>query len=257
LAQRIPGCADLHSDPDHHRSVLTLLGHAEALVDAVLELAHQVVGEFDLADHLGVHPRIGTLDVVPFVPLGHATLSQAVVLRDEAARRLSEELDLPCFLYGPLDGGSRSLPELRRCAFKSLEPDRGPLRPHPKAGSVAVGARLPLLAWNVWLRGIALAEAKALAAALRSSDVRALGLSVGSSVQVSCNLLEPSVTTPAHVFDALADRLGPGELERCELVGLAPRSVLDAIEPTRWASLDLSEAKTIEQAARSLGLELV
>ena len=202
-----------------------------------------------------MHPRIGVLDVVPFVPLGDASLHDAAILRDQAALRLAEEFDLPCFLYGPLNQGDRSLPSIRKSAFAALLPDVGPKAPHPTAGACAVGARSPLVAWNIWLSGTSLAEAKEFAASIRSEHVRALGLRVGESVQVSCNLLAPTIVTPSDLVDRVQSMLrAPEQIERCELVGLVPIAVLDAIDPTRWASLDLREEKTIERAVQSLGL---
>ena len=156
-----------------------------------------------------MHPRIGVLDVVPFVPLGDASLHDAAILRDQAALRLAEEFDLPCFLYGPLNQGDRSLPSIRKSAFAALLPDVGPKAPHPTAGACAVGARSPLVAWNIWLSGTSLAEAKEFAASIRSEHVRALGLRVGESVQVSCNLLAPTIVTPSDLVDRVQSMLRP------------------------------------------------
>ena len=257
LALETAGCVYLHIDAFHNRSVLTIMGSPDALVDSVLSLAGRVVRSLDLTAHTGVHPRIGVLDVVPFVPLGHATIEEAIGLRDLAARRLSEELSIPCFLYGPTPTGDRPLPSIRAQAFRSMEPDFGPNEAHPSAGAVAVGARTPLLAWNIWLSGVPLDETRRLAASVRSADVRTLGLQVGEATQVSCNLLEPTVTTPLDVLERVLRALGgPEALLRCELVGLAPRGVLDEIDPTHWPLLDLSEVKTIEHAAASLELSL-
>ena len=222
-------------------------------MDSVLTFARQVVEKLDLNAHAGVHPRIGVLDVVPFVPLGDATIDDALVLRDRAAQRLSGELEIPCFLYGPQALGGRTLPSIRSTAFGSLKPDLGPSEAHPSAGAVAVGARRPLLAWNIWLTGISPGEAKRLAALVRSEHVRALGLKVGPSVQVSCNLIDPTLTTPLDVLDAVRASLAePRSFQRCELVGLAPRAVLDLIDEQEWELLDLSEAATIEHAVASL-----
>ena len=257
-AHSLSGCVDLHTDPDHHRSVFTLLGTEESLELDVVELARSAVGRLNLGNHQGVHPRIGVLDVVPFVPLGSATLEDATVLRNQTGRRLAEELGLGVYLYGPdVKGGERTLPEVRRRA-RTESPDLGPVHGHPRAGAVAVGARLPLVAWNLWLEDCSLERAKQIAADIRSGQVRALGLQVTGAVQVSCNLLSPSTTTPAHVKEQVAARLEGGErIQRAELIGLVPQAVLDAIAPSAWASLDLSEEKTIEAAARRLGLSLI
>ena len=225
---------DVHTDAEHHRSVLTLVGAA-----APRAVAAEAVDRIDLRDHAGVHPRIGAVDVVPFVPLTGATIEDAVAARDEFARWAAAELDLPCFLYGP----ERSLPDVRRGAFTSLGPDVGPSRPHPTAGAVAVGARGVLVAYNIWLVGDDVAMARSLAAELRSPAVRALGFAVGGATQVSCNLVAPLEVGPADLFDAVATRV---RVQRAELVGLLPAAVLERVPPRRWPELDLSADRTIE-----------
>lgn len=226
---------DVHSCAHHNRSVLTLVGE-----DAPRALTRAAVEHLDLRTHDGVHPRIGVVDVVPFVPLGDATLADALAARDRFATWAGEELGLPCFRYGP----ERSLPEVRRHAFEALEPDTGPSRPHPRAGGVAVGARSLLVAYNLWLAVPDLELARRIARDLRSPAVRALGLAVGDEVQVSMNLVDPLVTGPADVWDEVV-RHAP--IARAELVGLVPAAVLDRTAPHRWAELDLSPDVTIEQ----------
>ena len=250
LLGELSTAVNLHLDADHHRSVLTLLGTPEQLLDEVLELAKRAIEHLDLGAHVGVHPRLGVIDVVPFVPLGSATLVQAAGLRDEMARHFAEQLSVPCFLYGPLsDGSERTLPEVRRDAFLALAPDRGPAEAHPRAGAAALGARLPMLAWNLWLENTTLERAKELATAVRGSKVRALGFAVEGAVQVSCNLLAPAEVTPADVADHVAGLLrGAERIKRAELVGLVPRSVLKAVAESRWNELDLSEERSIEAA---------
>src|SRR5579859_1580277 len=152
--------------------------------------------------------------VVPWVPLtgwplGPAPLEAAVAARGRFAEWAGSVLRLPCFLYGP----ERSLPELRRRAWRELLPDTGPDRPHPTAGSSAVGARPELVAYNLWLEQPDLALARRIAADLRSPDVRALGLQVGDAVQVSCNLVNPSQRGPDSVFDAVASRAAVAKAE--------------------------------------------
>ena len=225
---------DVHSDPDHNRSVLTVVG-----LTAPRAIIRAAVERLDLSSHVGVHPRIGVVDVVPFVPLADATLDEAIAARDATARWMGEELHIPVFLYGP----ERTLPELRRDAFATLAPDLGPDEPHPTAGAVAVGAREPLLAWNLWLAEPDLARAREIATSIRGPGLRALGLAVGDAVQVSMNLTDPTTVGPAEVYDRVA-ALAP--IDRAELVGLAPRAVLDAVERRRWAQLDLAEETTIE-----------
>lgn len=237
-----PELLDVHTDPDHHRSVLTVVGLAAAQA-----VAAATVLSLDLRRHTGVHPRIGVLDVVPFVPLGPTTLDDAVAARDATARWLADELGVPCFVYGP----ERSLPEVRRRAFVDLAPDVGPPAPHPTAGACAVGARPVLVAYNLWLAEPDLARARALAGDLRGPAVRALGLAVGDEVQVSMNLVDPLVVGPAEVYDRVAAQ---APIARAELVGLVPEAVLHAIAPDRWAQLDLAAERTIEWRARAHGV---
>jgi glutamate formiminotransferase len=225
---------DVHTDPDHHRSVLTLAGE-----EAARSVAGAAVSALDLRGHTGAHPRIGVVDVVPFVALGPTTGADAIAARDRFAAWAGTDLGVPCFLYGP----GRTLPEIRRRAWMDLSPDTGPARAHPTAGAMAVGARPPLVAYNVWLRQPDLAAARRLATELRGPAVRTLGLAVGPHVQVSMNLIDPATVGPAAVYDHIAART---PVARAELVGLVPASVLGTIDPARWAELDLSADRTIE-----------
>jgi glutamate formiminotransferase len=247
--------ADVHSDVDHHRTVFTLIARPDRLVADVLALARETVERVDLRHHAGVHPRLGALDVVPFVALGAASVDEAVAAR-EATIAFLATLGVPSFRYGPLsDGTVRSLPEVRRRAFVDLRPDAGPSGPHPTAGASAVGVRDPLVAWNLWLKGVSLDETRAIAASLRSASVRALGFPVTGGTQVSCNLLAPDRVTPGDVFDRVAGALpAGGAIDRSELVGLAPSSVLAAVPEERWELLDLRRDRTIEAAIVRLGL---
>ena len=236
---------DVHSDPDHHRSVFTLAG--PDVEEAVRRLARLAVSELDLSTHSGAHPRLGVIDVVPFVPLGPRPaapapggLAVALGARDRFAAWAAAELDLPCFIYGP----ERALPEVRRRAFRDLAPDTGPDRPHPRAGAVAVGARGVMVAYNLWLEGQTVEAARALAAGLRDPQVRALGFDLGGRAQLSFNLLDPLRTGPAEVYDravALGARIG-----RAEVVGLVPAALLERTPSGRWAQLDLRPEATIE-----------
>jgi glutamate formiminotransferase len=243
---------DVHTDHDHHRSVLTLGGPSSRLEEAVRAVARATVQRIDLRHHEGVHPRLGALDVVPFVPLSPegspggpgVDLTLAVEARDRFGAWAGDELGLPCFFYGP----GRSLPEVRREAFGLLSPDAGPSEPHPSAGACAVGARPALVAYNVWLDTPDVGIARGVAAVVRGPSVRALGLAVGGVTQVSCNLVDPSVVGPAEVYDAvgrLAREAGI-RVERAELVGLAPAAVIDAVAPARRRGLDLGPDRTIE-----------
>jgi glutamate formiminotransferase len=238
---------DIHSDHDHNRSVLTLVGEEHEVDRAARSVAQVTVASLDMTEHSGVHPRIGALDVVPWVAVERrrdgafedGPIQDAVVARNRFAHWAGDELSLPCFLYGP----ERSLPEVRRRAWVDLEPDTGPRRAHPSAGATAVGARPILVAYNLWLADADLGTARAVASSIRGPSVRSLGLPVGQGVQVSCNLIAPSQVGPGAVFDAVASQV---EVQRAELVGLLPASVLDREPQHRWMELGLDRSKTIE-----------
>ena len=254
-----------HRDPDHHRSVFTLAGPPELVSVATRALAATVVARLNLHDHQGAHPRLGALDVVPFVPyrLGGpppADLSGAVELRDSFARWLGAELGVPAFLYGPsgpsgLSGSGsgpgrersdRTLPEVRRGAFRTLCPDYGPSEADPRTGATAVGARRVLVAYNVWVSSPELA--RRVAAKVRSREVRTLGLAVGTRAQVSCNLVDPVRVGPADVYDQVLRQVSAlgGSVLGAEMVGLVPEVVLEAVPRSRHAELGLSDGATVE-----------
>jgi len=251
-----PGLLDVHSDAYHHRSVLTLAGPTDVVTESARAVA-TAAAAIDLTGHTGVHPRFGALDVVPFVDLvpdrhhggrvADGCLGRALEARDAFAQWAAQHLGLPCFLYGP----ERTLPEVRRGAWSTLRPDMGPTGPHPNAGAVAVGARPVLVAYNLWLAGDDLEHGRRLAASIRSPHVRALGLGVGARVQVSCNLIAPWRVGPGAVFDAVASQAA---VERAELVGLVPLSVLEAEPRHRWDELGLSPSATIEARLERAGL---
>lgn len=236
---------DVHVDRWHNRSVFTLVG-----TEAPRQLTRRAVECLDLGGHHGAHPRLGVVDVVPFVPLDTATMDEAVAARNDFATWLATELQVPSFLYGPTGyAPTRSLPDIRRRAWQDLSPDVGPHRPHPTAGAVCVGARGPLVAYNIWLdEGDDWSSATEITSAIRSSHVRALTLRLGDRVQISMNLIDPTVVGPAEVHDQIRDLCALRHLSiaRAELVGLIPTSVLDLVPPDRWSALDLDPQRTIE-----------
>ncbi len=260
---------DVHSDSEHHRTVLTLGGPLTEVESAARAVATEAVGRIDLSVHDGVHPRLGAVDVVPFVALDGpdggtpadaarpADLETVVAARDRFAEWAGSVLGVPCFLYGP----ERTLPEVRRNAYRTVLPDTGPPRPHPTAGSMAVGARRVLVAYNVWIAGDGPAGppagdvARELATALRRPGLRTLGLTVAAGAQVSCNLVDPVRVPLDEVYDAVsrgAVALGC-RVVRGELVGLLPATVLDSVPPDRWAELGLRPEDTIESHLASGG----
>lgn len=253
-AVRLPGLRllDVHSDPDHNRSVLTVAGDPLALQDAMVALAGEAMERIDLRRQRGVHPRIGSLDIVPVVALEPEDMPLACELAVGIAQRIGEELALPVFRYGAIASRpDRTRPhEFRRGGLESLEraveegelvPDDGPHRIHATAGAVMVGAREPLIAWNVALPHGTLDDARAIAARVRESGggppgVRALGmyLSDAAVAQVSMNLEDFRRTPPAVAVAAVrreAERLGV-EAGDSELVGLIPAAALRGPSPS-------------------------
>jgi len=225
---------DVHSDPHHNRSVFTVVG-----LDAPRRLVERASQLIDVTVHSGVHPRLGAIDVVPFVPLTGSTMTDAINARNEFAQWASEQLGIPCFLYGP----ERSLPTIRRDAWKTLLPFTPDMAPHPTAGAICVGARTPLIAYNLWLKDVTLEDTKKIAAAVRTDTMRTLGLQVGTFTQVSMNLIEPAITGPLDAYRAVAAHV---EIHAAELVGLVPEHTLITTPKDKWEALDLSEDRTIE-----------
>jgi glutamate formiminotransferase len=223
---------------------------------AARRLAQAAVLAIDLRRHHGAHPRVGAVDVVPFVPIdatGAAArpgddLGRAIAARQRFATWAATTLGLPCFVYGP----ERTLPEVRRHAFDGLQPDTGPPVPHPSAGACAVGARPALVAYNVWLKGSDIAAARKIADAIRGPAVRTLGLGIGGHAQVSCNLVDPFTVGPDAVLAAVttaARGLGV-EVARPELVGLAPLAVVAALDPEARARCGVDLDHTFEARLR-------
>ena len=255
---------DVHVDADHHRSVFTLAAETlDPVTAAARSLTRVAAARLDLDGHSGVHPRFGAIDVVPFVTLHpEATARNAVV--DAArtyARWAGEELGIPTFLYADADPLARSLPEVRRTAFASRQPDFGPAVPHPSLGAIAVGARPPMIAVNVELATDDLGAAQTIAGALRERSgglpgVRTLAFPLASrgTVQVSMNLVDLEATGMEAACSAVADAAhGAGlAVDRVELVGLVPEG-----EYVRWSPwfrewTDLDDRITIEARVRTV-----
>jgi glutamate formiminotransferase len=250
---------DVHSDPDHNRSVYTLVGNDEELVDALLAGIGCARELIDLRSHEGAHPRIGAADVVPLVPIRDTDAERARAAALELARRVGEQLALPVFLYADLapgrgpayfrQGGPAELQ--RRIELGELAPDFGPARLDERAGGVIVGARSPLIAFNVNVAGDDLEGVREVARAVRERDggfprVRALGLRLprAGHVQVSLNV-EDWRASPLHEVVAAVEReAGARGLEvlGAELVGLLPAgaAVAAAGSLLRVAGLDSS-----------------
>ena len=249
----VPGVhrLDQTSDHSHNRSVFTFAGEPGPVQEAVLRLFAAAVSAIDLRTHEGVHPRIGAVDVVPFVPLRDVTMEECVALAAEVGRTVAGRFGLPVFLYeeAASTDGRRNLADVRRGGLNGLahrmrqpewKPDFGPDQPHPSAGATAIGARPILIAYNVNLATTRLSVAKRIASVIRASSgglpfVKAMGVPLENRgvVQVSMNLTNYQETSMVTVFDAIAKEAsvdGVRVLES-EIVGLVPADALPAIRP--------------------------
>ncbi len=250
IAEAIEGSGchllDVHSDPDHNRSVYTMVGDEQQIYDGAIALARSAIALIHLCDQRGVHPRIGAIDVIPVVPIQDTSMPLCVTLARRIGEKLGNGLGLPVFLYGEAARSEyrASLPWIRRGGAAGLErkliedgPDYGPRRPHISAGAVAVGARGFLVAFNVVLNTTDVSVAQAIASVIRETGgglpgVRALGLSLASRAlsQVSMNLIDIASTDILAAFRAVqreATLRGVDVLES-EIVGLIPRVALGA-----------------------------
>jgi glutamate formiminotransferase len=259
---------DVHSDVDHHRSVFTIIGNAEAVERSVLALALTAVEVVDLTKHRGAHPRIGAIDVIPFVPLRGASMRDAVASAHRLGLQFAAEADVPVFFYG--EAAPRrdrcELPVVRQGGFERLaermcapgwRPDAGPAVPHATAGAAVVGARGPLIAFNAVLDTGDLAAANAVSRAIRESSgglpaVRAMGVLLASRglAQVSMNLLDYRRTSPRTVserIDMEARRLGHAVREH-ELVGCAPADAFADWPDTLAPVADLKPSQLLDAA---------
>lgn len=249
--RQTPGCTllDIESDPSHNRSVLTFLGAPQAVADAAVALTKAAAALIDLRQHVGEHPRMGAVDVVPFIPLRDCTLDDCAALSREVGRRIAAEADVPVFLYEQAATAPhrRNLADIRRGQFEKMPekvalpewtPDFGGARVHPTAGVTAVGARMPLIAFNINLGTARLDIAKNIAKIIRQSSgglahVKALGVMLEdrSIAQVSINMTDFTKTPLYRVVElvrAEASRYGV-PVVGTEIVGLTPaRALIDS-----------------------------
>ena len=237
---------DHSSDTAHNRSVLTMAGDATSLKTAVVALFEAALPRIDLRQHTGEHPRLGAVDVVPFVPIADVTMDECVRLAKETAAEVADRFQVPVYLYEEASDNParKNLEDIRRGEFEGLEakmsapgwaPDFGPARPHPTGGATVMGARMPLIAYNINLATNRLDVAKKIAAAIRFSSggfryVKAMGIALEDRgiVQVSINLTNYEKTPMFRVFEAVkqeAARYGVTILES-EIVGLVPAAAL-------------------------------
>jgi len=270
----VSGSLVLHrtSDRDHNRSVITFAGAGDAVVESAVRAARKACEIIDLNCHSGAHPRLGALDVLPFVPLTGTSLEDCVELAHEAGQRIWRELGIPVYFYeaAALRSYRMKLENVRRGQFEGLrtaalhdaakQPDIGGPSLHPTAGAVIVGARRFLIAYNINLRTPNLDIAKAIAKRIRASSgglpaVKALGLALPSrgTVQVSMNLTDFE-QTPLHIVFLEVTRLAAEygtEVEESELIGLMPRKALDAAAAGLLKLSDFDSERIIENRLES------
>lgn len=263
---------DWSADVSHHRSVFTVAGEAADVQRAMLQLVADAVATIDLRSHRGAHPRIGAVDVMPFVPLADTPMRLCVDLARETGRRIAERFNLPVFLYeqAALRPDRQRLEHIRRGEFEGLadkltrpewQPDFGPSVPHPTAGAIVVGARPFLVAYNVNLATDRLEVATAIASAIRERDgglpgVKALGLALPERgiVQVSMNLTDVGQTPMVTAFDRIAAAAAAGGVRvvESELIGLVPEAALAGTTPEHLQLRDFSTDRIIERRMAEL-----
>lgn len=270
--QAVPGVRLLNhsSDASHNRSVLTLVGDREPLKAAILALFDEAVANIDLRSHQGEHPRLGAVDVVPFVPIEGVTMADCVSLAREVAAAVAERNSVPIYLYeeAATQPHRRNLEDIRRGEFEGLAakmskpewaPDYGPNAPHPTAGASVIGARMPLIAYNINLATDRLDVAKKIASAIRHSSgglryVKAMGVMLEDRglAQVSMNLTNYEKTPIFRVFEMVkreAARYGVGVLES-EIVGLVPSAALLASAEYYLQIEGFSSSQVLENTLR-------
>ena len=267
--ESVPGVYLLRkeSDVDHNRSVITFAGEPEAVVDAAVRGVAAAVELIDLNRHEGAHPRMGAADVIPFVPIQGVTMAEAVALSRRAAERMWDELGVPSYLYeeSAVVPEHRNLADIRRGQFEGIretiatdplrKPDVGEARVHPTAGITAVGARYPLIAYNIMLGTNDIDVARRIARVVRYSSgglryVKAFGFELKSRgiVQVSMNLVNYKATAVHHVFEMVrreAERYGVNVLGS-ELVGLIPQDALLAAAEFYLRLTGLDHSRVLE-----------
>ncbi|MGI8871490.1 MAG: glutamate formimidoyltransferase [Candidatus Limnocylindria bacterium] len=261
---------DHSRDATHNRSVLTFAGAAEPVVRAATAAVGRALELIDMQKHQGAHPRIGAVDVIPFVPLGTTRLEECADLARRFGEQIAQRFELPVYLYGAaaLRPERRRLADVRRGQYEALreelgvdparDPDFGPSRLHPRGGAVAVGARKPLIAFNVNLATDDLALAKRIAHRIRESSgglpaVQAMGVLLENPgearrAQVSMNLVDWERTGIARVVREirhLALEAGT-EIDHCELIGLAPTAALLEVAADVLALRSFSAAQALE-----------
>jgi glutamate formiminotransferase len=257
---------DVQSDATHNRSVVTFVGHEGPVAEAAFRAVEKAAGLIDLNGHEGAHPRFGATDVCPFVPLRSGEMPVCVETARRLAKRVADELGIPAFLYEDAARAPerRNLAVVRGKGFEEMRdvigtepaktPDEGEARVHATAGAVAVGARFPLIAFNVNLDSDDLELAKRIAVEIREKDggmkcVKAIGLQLDDgAVQVSMNLTDYRVTSPSDVVAAIGERAAAAgaAIRESEVVGLLPEDVLVRLAQTVLRAPDFTREQVLE-----------
>jgi glutamate formiminotransferase len=268
----VPGLRvlDVQSDKDHNRSVLTVVGDERSLKNGLLALFEVATSRIDLRNHQGEHPRVGAVDVVPFIPIEGASMKDCVALAREVGQAVAERFQVPVFLYEEAAAAPhrRNLEDVRRGQFEALtermrdplwQPDFGPAAPHPSAGVVVVGARMPLIAYNINLGTPDVEIARRIAKAIRHSSggyrfVKAMGvmLEERNVAQVSINMTDYKKTPLFRVFETVrseAARYGVSVIGS-EIVGLVPSQALIDTADHFLRLEDFDPAQILEQKIR-------
>jgi len=269
----VPGASllDFSSDASHNRSVFTFAGDAAAVKAAVLAIYERAVPAIDLRSHAGEHPRLGAVDVVPFVPIEGVTMAECVALAKDVASEVARRFAVPVYLYedASANPARKNLEDIRRGEFEGLAqkmsapewaPDYGGPAPHPTAGASVIGARMPLIAYNINLSTDRLDVAKKIAAGIRHSSggfryVKAAGFELKDRgvVQVSMNLTNYEKTPIFRVFETVkreAERYGVAVLES-EIVGLVPAAALHAVAEYYLQLAGFSADQVLENKLRA------
>ncbi|HWI16960.1 MAG TPA: glutamate formimidoyltransferase [Vicinamibacterales bacterium] len=270
----VPGMRvlDVQSDAAHNRSVFTLAGDAAAMTAGIPVLFEGAIAAIDLTSHQGEHPRMGAVDVTPFIPIDGVTMAECVALAKSIAQDVASRFALPVYLYEEASSNPerKNLEDIRRGEFEGLAakmakpgwaPDFGPAAPHPTAGASVIGARMPLIAYNINLATNRLDVAKKIATAIRMSSgglryVKAMGIPLEDRgiVQVSMNLTNYEKTPIFRVFELVkreAERYGVSVLES-EIVGLVPAAALRQSIEWYLQLEGFSGAQVLENKLRSL-----
>ncbi len=257
---------DFSADSAHHRSVITMVGERTPLHSAIILLFENALANIDLRSHRGEHPRIGAIDVVPFIPIKNSTMADCIELAKATAAEVAKKFNIPVYLYeeATTNPTHKNLENIRRGGFEGLamkiresewKPDFGPSSPHPSVGATIIGARRPLIAYNINLNTNRLEIAKNIAATIRHSNgglsyLKAIGVSLAERgiVQVSMNLTNYEETSLPLVFKTVQREAAHYKIAvlESEIVGLIPEAALVSSEPHLLGLKNFSKTQLLE-----------